>query len=181
MLYLKEWYFATNISGLSSYALTMLMIFYLQTTGYLLSVRELRLINAEKGAVIHGWETIKYTTSLQKMREFVNKCDYNVDQLMYNFFEYYAKFDFDKWVICPLMGYLVAKTQFNGNGIALPPEMAKYVQKLNATDPEYFRNLTPMCVQDPFDLSHNLTKAFSKDMLKKFQTYCGLSKNHLSA
>ncbi|KAK9729697.1 hypothetical protein QE152_g15794 [Popillia japonica] len=44
LLYLKEWYASTNLSGLSSYALTMLMIFYLQTTGYLLSVKDLRRI-----------------------------------------------------------------------------------------------------------------------------------------
>ncbi|GJQ74416.1 hypothetical protein Trydic_g21287 [Trypoxylus dichotomus] len=181
MLYLKEWYAVTNITGISSYALTMLMIFYLQTTGYLLSVKELRVINAEKGTVIDGWETIKYTLSLQRMKEYINRCDYTVAQLMENFFEYYAKFDFEKWVVCPLMGFLVEKSHFNGNGAALPVEMEKYVEKLKNRDPEYFRNLTPICVQDPFDLSHNVTKACSRDMQKKFQAYCSLSKNHLSA
>ncbi|KAI4458616.1 poly a polymerase cid pap -related [Holotrichia oblita] len=182
LLYLKEWYASTNLSGLSSYALTMLMIFYLQTTGYLLSVKDLRLINSEKGQIIDGWETIKYTVSLRKMKEYVNNCDYTVIQLLENFFEYYAKFDFEKWVVCPLMGYLMSKSNFNGNGVNLPAEMANYVQKLRASpNPEYFRNLTPMCVQDPFDLSHNLTKAFPRDMLKKFQAYCSLSKKHISA
>lgn len=115
------------------------------------------------------------------MKEYVTKCDYNVTELMESFFEYYAKFDFPKWVICPLMGYLIVKPDFNGLGENLPMEMQKYKEKLGGKNPECFRNLTPMCVQDPFDLSHNLTKACSHETVKIFQGYCNLSKNHLSA
>lgn len=53
--------------------------------------------------------------------------------------------------------------------------MAPYVAQLQNKKPEYFRIDSPMCVQDPFDLSHNLTKAVSTLTLKRFKHYCNES------
>lgn len=128
-----------------------------------------------------GWETVRYTASLATMKQYINKCEYTVIELMEHMFEYYAKFDFDKWVICPLLGMLIPKKDFNENGISLPLEMGRYVRKLYGPSAEYFKNTSTICIQDPFDLSHNLTKACNKDFLKKFQIYCHLMKTHLSA
>lgn len=50
--------------------------------------------------------------------------------------------------------------------------MEAYIKKL--PDTEIFRATSPMCVQDPFDLSHNLTKACPESVVIKFKSFCDL-------
>lgn len=60
--------------------------------------------------------------------------------------------------------------------------MNTYIVKLRTEkEPELFRALSPLCVQDPFDLSHNLTKACSDYVVEKFQTLCDLSAKYLAS
>jgi len=50
-----------------------------------------------------------------------------------------------------------------------------YMQNNNIQEaPEAFP-ISPLCVQDPFDLSHNLTKAIKNKELKIFQNNCAVS------
>lgn len=82
------------------------------------------------------------------------------------------------FVICPLLGKTCRKRAFT-NVSTLPNSMALYITQLQNKNPEYFRIDSPMCVQDPFDLSHNLTKAMPILMLKRFKHYCNESYNKL--
>lgn len=92
--------------------------------------------------------------------------------LLLGFFQFYANFDYRHYIICPLMGYIVAKKDFVKLDM-LPKEMKPYINHINeSNNPEYFRIDSPLCVQDPFDLSHNLTKAVSSITLKYFKQYC---------
>lgn len=55
MLYLKEWYNKSELANsITSYALIMMLIYYLQTTGHLFSVTKVREINRASGPVING-------------------------------------------------------------------------------------------------------------------------------
>ncbi|CAH1994297.1 unnamed protein product [Acanthoscelides obtectus] len=81
-------------------------------------------------------------------------------------------------VVCPLLGHTVRKTVFE-NTSCLPPEMKSYVNKLQSGDPELFRYTSSFCVQDPFDLSHNLSKAWTSATVNKFKALCNLSVQHL--
>lgn len=53
--------------------------------------------------------------------------------------------------------------------------MRSYVIQLQSEEPEHFRAMSPFCIQDPFDLSHNLTKALQPGTLNKYRTLCNLS------
>lgn len=65
-------------------------------------------------------------------------------------------------------------------GDLLPPEMESYVRKLKTeNEPEFFRALSSFCIQDPFDLSHNLTKACAAYIVTKLKTLCELTVKHL--
>lgn len=80
------------------------------------------------------------------------------------------------FVICPLLGETCQKRAFTEiSNTELPNSMALYIAQLRNKNPEYFRIDSPMCVQDPFDLSHNLTKAVSILTLKHFKYYCNES------
>lgn len=58
--------------------------------------------------------------------------------------------------------------------------MKPYIEKLKTEEsPELFRATSEMCIQDPFDLSHNLTKACSHSFMLSFRTLCDLTAKHL--
>jgi hypothetical protein len=97
-------------------------------------------------------------------------------QLVHGFFMYYNNFNFSQDVICPLVGYPILKHLFSKSPPHLPHAMEAYVyQVTKVKHAEKFRIKCHMCVQDPFDLSHNLTKGTSAAILQKFKILCGLS------
>lgn len=60
--------------------------------------------------------------------------------------------------------------------------MHSYIVKLRTDEePERFRALSPLCIQDPFDLSHNLTKACSAHAVTKLKILCDLSAKYLDS
>ena len=69
----------------------------------------------------------------------------------------------------------------NDNGENLPAEMVDYVAQLSCENGEMFRFKSDMCIQDPFDLSHNLTKATQSGTLSKFVHMCKFSITQLQA
>ncbi|CAL7943150.1 unnamed protein product [Xylocopa violacea] len=170
ILFIKKWYSLFNLNerqGLTSYALAWLVIFYLQSRfpePYLPSVATLIKQN-KKSRLICGWET-----GVAKPKN-VNKPKESVSTLLMDFLKYYASFDYQHYVICPLMGQRITKTAFAE--LSLPMEMKLYIEYLSTSkSPEYFRIDSPLCVQDPFDLAHNLTKAVTNITLKYFKQYC---------
>lgn len=66
------------------------------------------------------------------------------------------------------------------DGSALPKEMETYVRKLERPSPEIFKVTAELCVQDPFDLSHNLTKACQQGNLTRFKSLCDTMTMELS-
>ncbi|KAJ8973425.1 hypothetical protein NQ317_016708 [Molorchus minor] len=142
-----------------------------------MSVKKLRELNPDTSLVINGWETINYTMTIDQMKTYVEPCPLTVTELIKGFFEYYFKFPYDTDVVCPLLGHTVQKSLFHSYPIAeiLQKEMKSYITQLDSRDPETFRALSPICIQDPFDLSHNLTKACQASTVNKFKTLCEIS------
>nr|CAH7762201.1 unnamed protein product [Callosobruchus chinensis] len=183
ILMIKEW---SEINALkdhdhvSNYLLSVMAIFFLQTEQYLLSIKRLREINIGEHPVINGWETINYTTPIKELQQLVEPCKKSITELLKAFFQYYATFSYDSDVVCPLLGYTLRKTAFETNS-GLPPEMKSYVNKLRSQSPELFKYTALFCVQDPFDLSHNLSKAWQASTANKFKALCNLSYQHLNS
>ncbi|CAD1474621.1 unnamed protein product, partial [Heterotrigona itama] len=168
ILFVKKWLSNFNLPGrhgLINYALSWLVIFYLQTESYFPSVAEL-IEEKNNSKLISGWET---GVAQPKVN---NKSKQPISTLLLGFFKFYANFDYQHYIICPLMGQCVAKKDFTDIKM-LPEEMKPYINYLETSqEPEYFRIDSPLCVQDPFDLSHNLTKAVTSITLKYFKQYC---------
>ncbi|KAJ8927156.1 hypothetical protein NQ314_020429 [Rhamnusium bicolor] len=184
ILLLKKWSEHNNLTEhITTYALAIMAIFYLQINNYLLSVKKLRELNPKEPMVINGWETINYTMPLDEMKSYIKPYPHNVSKLLKNFFGYYAKFPYPKDVICPLLGCTIPKKNFYEGSIGekLPEEMKSYVIQLQSEEPEQFRAMTPFCIQDPFDLSHNLTKACQLGTANKFKILCDLTFKHLDS
>ncbi|KAK9298398.1 hypothetical protein QLX08_008202 [Tetragonisca angustula] len=175
ILFVKKWLSNFNLPGrhgLINYALSCLVIFYLQTESYLPSVAEL-IKEKNNSKLISGWET-----GVAQPKD-NNKSEQPISTLLLGFFKFYANFDYQHYIICPLMGKRVAKKDFTDIKM-LPEEMKPYVNYLRTSEePQYFRIDSPLCVQDPFDLSHNLTKAVTNITLKYFKQYCQDSSSFL--
>lgn len=94
---------------------------------------------------------------------------------LHEFFKYYADFDYKTYVVCPFLGKVIKKRTFAFYH-QLPKEMDTY-KKISQTDPEAetFRIDSPMCIQDPIDLTQNITKAVKKLQLRRFIKYCAES------
>nr|CAI5865418.1 unnamed protein product [Callosobruchus analis] len=183
ILMIKKWSEANNLKDhdhISNYLLSVMAVFYLQTEQHLLSVKRLREVNNGANRVINGWETVNYTTSIKELQKFVVPCKKSNTELLTGFFQYYAKFSYNTDVVCPLLGYTLKKTVFENNS-RLPPEMKSYANKLKSGEPELFRYTASFCVQDPFDLSHNLSKAWQPSTANKFKALCNLSYQHLNS
>jgi hypothetical protein len=177
----KKWAEHVSFENITTYALAVMCIFYLQVNGYLLSVEKLRKINKTEPKVINGWKTISYDLTLEETKSHVKPYEKTVFELLKGFFEYYVKFDFNFYVVCPLLGRVVKRTAFSEHLDELPAEMEDYVTKLEGEDPEVFKSTSYMCIQDPFDLSHNLTKAAQQGTQTKFQNMCKMSVAHLES
>ncbi|XP_018397182.1 PREDICTED: terminal uridylyltransferase Tailor-like, partial [Cyphomyrmex costatus] len=169
-LFLKKWLSLAGLSGpdgITNYALVWLVIFYLQVKFKIPSIADL-IKTHNQSKIISGWETGVSDTI------FINIPQQTIRKLLIGFFEYYGGFDYMHLIICPLLGKTCQKKAFTEVSI-LPNSMALYITQLHKNNPEYFRIDSPMCVQDPYDLSHNLTKAVSVFMLKRFKRYCNES------
>ncbi|KZC07422.1 Terminal uridylyltransferase 7 [Dufourea novaeangliae] len=171
ILFVKKWFSLFNLPishNLSNYAICWLIIFYLQTKSCLPSVAEL-IKEKNSSQLICGWET---GFAQPKCKDI---CVQSVPVLLHGFFEFYAKFDYQHYIVCPLIGSLVAKKAFTELD-ELPKDMKPYLVHLVVSEkPEYFRIDSPLCVQDPLDLSHNLTKAVKSITVKYFKQYCQAS------
>ncbi|KAJ8687063.1 hypothetical protein QAD02_022857 [Eretmocerus hayati] len=168
ILYLKKWLSFCHLSGsdcITTFAISWLVIFYLQVKDVIPDVYYL-INNRPESNVVDGWEC-GFLTDLP--------VDYPIDiafnDHLQGFFKYYGTFDYQKLVICPLMGEVITKKTF-AHSEQLPDEMRSYKSRLADDKSIIFRIDSPMCLQDPIDLSQNISKAVKKYHLRCFRQYC---------
>ncbi|XP_017891882.1 uncharacterized protein LOC108632082 [Ceratina calcarata] len=177
ILFVKKWFYYFDLPpryGIISYGLTWLVMFYLQTESYLPSVASLLKEGKQqakgsnkKPTVISGWDV----DVAQPKDNNNDNSKRSTSTLLMGFFQFYAEFDYRRNVVCPLMGHPVLKTAFSE--VDLPDEMGSYIWQLRMSKtPKYFRIDSPLCVQDPFELSENMTKGVSAITLNYFRQYC---------
>jgi len=106
----------------------------------------------------------------------VKQTDRNFEELLFGFFRYYSEFDYKNDIICPLLGEVLQKSTF-WNHIDMK-ELKPYINHIKhpidrhtEKKPERFL-ITALCVQDPFDLSHNITNGMNTHKLEKFRKAC---------
>ncbi|KAF5302307.1 hypothetical protein FQA39_LY10346 [Lamprigera yunnana] len=183
ILFLKEWLHFCNLAGhITTYSLAMMVIFYLQVKKYLIPVNDLQQLTNAPKIIIDGWSLVDLSTiSVEKFKKRIRLCKMPINELLIDFFVFYKSFNYATDVICPLLGHPIKKSlfSFNRNLLDLPVEMSIYIRKIANNTTELFRSQSSMCIQDPFDLSHNLTKGCSNHIVNKFQKLCDLSYNFL--
>uniref|UniRef100_A0A7G3AZW6 Putative s-m checkpoint control protein cid1 n=1 Tax=Lutzomyia longipalpis TaxID=7200 RepID=A0A7G3AZW6_LUTLO len=183
--FIKAWYKSIFFSRqeankVSSYMITLLVIFYMQTIKLLPPIYQLHNTTG-KPLMIGDWQGDFAKPSLAELNIRVSN---NPKNILVGFFQYYSSFDYKTYVICPLLGYPIERQLFDTPEL-LPDEMIRYkefVQKLTPC-PENSKELlatdTTICVQDPLELCHNVAKGVHLPLFVKFTKLCKKSGDYL--
>lgn len=171
MIIIKFWGRLFGISGpgkISNYALTMLIIFFLQQPERAIVPTVAELQSSCTPELVQGWQ-VNYDKINNHHQ---TKNDATIPELLFGFFDFYAVFELGSKVVCPLDGGAHQKTIFP-KVEELPDSMSRYKEYVVKTaNPVLLYTDKPMCIQDPIELNHNLTAGISSRAVEYFQQHC---------
>ena len=84
---------------------------------------------------------------------------------------FYSNLDVSDWVICPLVGELIERDDLEKQDITKLHNVYQHY----CTTSEPIQTSTPLCLQDPFDHSHNITRGLKHEALQNFKNKCTTS------
>lgn len=176
LMLIKYWAKKNEISGtgrLSHYALVMLVVFYLQQLSppIVPTVYSIR----SNSIVVDGWECSFDANAWSPGEE---KNTMTIPELIIGFFKFCSIFEYGLKVICPLIGESVAKALFE-----IPEQLPKAMDQYKSAVSKGFKGLrveADVCIQDPYELTHNLAGTMTLKKLEEFKSYCAEVANVLS-
>ncbi|CAB3383670.1 Hypothetical predicted protein [Cloeon dipterum] len=158
----KRWRKAHQLQ-MSNYCFTMLAILFLQTLPQPLLPPILQLKgDADRLVLEQGW-VCGFST-----KRIANHNRSSLKQLTIAFFGFLARLDFGVDVICPMTASTVEKWRFL-RAETLPEEM-QGLARLDKKEGLLVKK--PVCVQDPFELNHNVAKNLGAKDSTEFTTFC---------
>ncbi|XP_017083516.2 terminal uridylyltransferase Tailor [Drosophila eugracilis] len=169
-IYVKNWLERCKLTEqISTYSITLMVIYFLQLQGLLPSIAILQVEEiANQGVLVGPWVVNFAQKSLNELGlKQINVTVPVVKGYLSTFFAFYAKFDYEHFLVCPYFGHSNAEIQKLEK--TLPNRYSAYVSE-NADCSLQLRK--PMVVQDPIQLNHNVTKAVTKYGLQTFVDYC---------
>ncbi|CAG9788443.1 unnamed protein product [Diatraea saccharalis] len=149
---IKYWSKVHNLTGtnmMTSYGLTILVIFYLQQINILPSVCKLQKDN--EMYAIDGWNT-----AFREDFSFMSDNCQSVYELLGGFFKFYSAINFEENIISPFTGNLIPRNLFK-NLDDVPSVFDMYKINIGSKEYEALRIDTKMCIQDPFEHNRNCT------------------------
>lgn len=166
---IKYWAKVHELSGtgkLTNYALTLMIVFYLQQAphGLLPSVRRLQ---AGAALPLDHWDA-GFAPDVARLPPRSDTS--SISELLGGFFEYYALFNFDEMVICPYLGVPIKRDLFKETA-KLPDEFERY--KINVINHYVMplRYQTSIVVQDPFEQCHNVSSTVTSKLAADIKSY----------
>ena len=157
-------------STLSSYALMLLAIFFLQQTDppLLPSIESLQAqVPEEKRIYSNGWNvSFQLPTNYTAKAEPLISSKVEIISLLNGFWGFYGKINPQEMVICPLKGKILTTEEFNE---AFQADTEKSSIECGNIKKTPFKPST-LSVQDPFELNFNVTLHFRNFEL--FQSLC---------
>ena len=135
-------------SHMSSYTLVLLILFFLQIKKEIPSVEQLQ--DGLPTDMIESWN---FAFSRNNMRRKSVSSDSSIDELLEELFSFYATFDFEALMVCPLLGTALKKHDMV-DGRELPARLAQ--------NPHFCRSKpqlnvnSVLAVQDPFEVKPSL-------------------------
>ncbi|XP_051173359.1 uncharacterized protein LOC127289463 isoform X1 [Leptopilina boulardi] len=163
IMIIKNWLENCKFKNVSGYILVMLSIFYFQLLDLVPPVIKLR--NSRDPEFIEGWQ-VNFNENIQHPSSSDKK---SIPEMLYGFFDFYANFNFKKFVICPLDGFAYPKEAFK-NLDKLPESMNRYKKYIRTTKNAFPLDIKePLCIQDPIILNLNCSANTSSKFVNTFK------------
>lgn len=172
LIIIKYWAKKNDLSGhgkISNYALIMIALFYgQQLEDPIIPTVATLQEDMDKKLIIDGWEC-SINTNISSS----NSNTMSVPELLCGFFKFCSVFDYGMKVICPLIGTSLPKSMFK-TPEELPEAMHRYKEYMSGSGSNSLglKVDSDVCVQDPFELRHNITAGMSSKALENFKNYC---------
>ncbi|XP_065212414.1 uncharacterized protein LOC135840028 [Planococcus citri] len=166
ILYLKHVLRKFSLHGtakITTHILIWLVCFFMQQKNLLPAVKDVRK-SAEIKTEVQGWDC-----SVPDVYSFKVE-PVSLYSLVLEFFAFYKDFDFLNYVISPFLGYAVLLSDFERGQVATD-ELAVYYNRVQNNDQRSFSRWI-MNIQDPTDLSFNITKQVIIWNVNRFKILC---------
>ena len=181
---------------INNYALTMLVIFFLQSEKIVPSVRKLQEgISEEESTTVGGWQFGYNKKEMDMLKHNMAKYfekTWKWKEMLCRFFKFYLNFDYENNVISPYAGKGIPRNTFKDialsvkvvNGETLPSEICKDVSVMDNENmisywtqvkdgDKYLLSLTtPLCLQDPFEHNFCVSRGFNKVGILNWRNHC---------
>ncbi|XP_022222061.1 terminal uridylyltransferase Tailor [Drosophila obscura] len=166
-IYAKNWLERCKLTDISTYSITLMVIYFMQLHGFLPSIFSLQH-EQPYNQFVGPWIVNFGQKTLQELR--LPEADTDVPavrNLLRAFFTFYSTFDYERLLVCPYFGSRDVQIQHIEK--LMPNRYSQYIRE----NPESTLQLRkPMVVQDPMQLNHNVTKAVTRYALQSFVDYC---------
>ena len=168
---IKYWAKVHDLSGtgkLTNYALTLMIIFYLQQPPHSILPAVAWLQRDPANAyIVDNWNTgFMNTPALLPLSSNTS----SISELLGGFYEYYSLFNFDEMIICPYLGIPVKREMFLDTAL-VPEEFDRYKSNVLNHYVMPIRFQTPFVVQDPFEQCHNVASTVTSKLAIDIRTY----------
>ncbi|XP_013194361.2 speckle targeted PIP5K1A-regulated poly(A) polymerase [Amyelois transitella] len=173
---IKYWARVHELSGsgrLTNYALTMLIIFYLQQPPLSILPSVQWLQSGVQEEIVDYWN-VAFDGRRENMPPINNKS--SLSELIGGFFQFYSTFNFDEMIACPYLGYPVKKDSLKDLE-KLPPGFERYRENILHHEMLAMRFNTSICVQDPFEQCHNVASTISSRLADELRAYFKFAAN----
>lgn len=160
---LKYWTKVHDCSGknrISNYAIVWMLLFYLQQLPIPIVPPLIDFQRWIQPFYVNGFN-FAFDDRLPNQTANQSRCS----ELLRGFFRFYADFEYETHVICPLYGKSFRKSDVLAQNL---PEFQRYYDMLSLN-----QNLSPLqfnkriCIQDPFELTHSIPGAIANNEFQK--------------
>ena len=172
---------------LTSYSLTLMLIFYLQAMENPLLPPMAKILNLKDPDLSHSINGWIFSFDVEKLEAMASGNKMDLENLLTGFFKFYSTFYYE-FIICPFFGTELTRDtlinkKFGGIDAKLEltyPKPAKHFKWCFDETGVFKRGLQvncPLVVQDPFELNHNVTKSVDGLTVRYFKMFCSEALN----
>ncbi|XP_053969668.1 terminal uridylyltransferase Tailor [Anastrepha ludens] len=177
-IFMKKWLERTRLNKhITTYCMSLMVIYFLQVKNVLPSI-ELLQKNMLTNVLIGPWIGNFTEISLAELNmQVLNVTPQYCKQHIKEFCEFYANFNYKLYVVCPYFGR--KDIEIKNFEALLPERYTNFVLKSETKNCGIQLN-TPMVVQDPLQMNHNVAERCSMTDFKEWRDYLKQSVDILS-
>ena len=197
---IRYWASRQNINGpyqgsINNYALTMLVIFFLQAECVLPPIKKFQEnLMEEENILIDGWQFGYNKEVVQNVKDDITQRfekNWSWKDWLCRFFTFYLKFDYENGVISPYAGRTIPRKRFESLALSLTEVKGQRIEgsvSIPDSDVEenllnYWKNVkdgeinllsmtNQVCVQDPFEQNFCVSRGVSKIKVLQWRNCC---------